>query len=180
MNKRKEVNFVLKDVIDTSKEIIDNLFSSSVKLDIDSNIDNIEVFKGKYFISLVDCFKIFFENIVNYSKDNNQIQADICINIVDYDDYIECDISNELVHTDEKNFIIIDEHIKEKVIEIQNATNSIANRKEGNTGIVKATRILKIALNNMKNDLRFQRLENQIYIKMKIYKRGLIHENINS
>jgi len=66
--KREDVNFEIKDAIDTSKEIIDNLFSSSIRLNINYKIQYNEIFQGKYFISFVDCFKIFFENIIEYER----------------------------------------------------------------------------------------------------------------
>lgn len=70
--KSRNVDFLLSDVLDTTEEIMHNLFPN-IKLSIDSTICNKELFKGEYFTSFVDCFKIFVENIIKYSMSQNVI-----------------------------------------------------------------------------------------------------------
>jgi len=175
--KRKNIDFEFKDVIDTSKKIIDNLVSSSITLNIQSEIDCSYSFEGKNFINFVDLFKIFFENIVNYIKSKNHIQADIGITLLDCDDYFIYRISNELIDPSEEELDVIDKKIEEKALDIKKPINGMANRMEDNTGILKATKIIKRAFGNMNNDLIFKRENTTITIELKIHKKGIINEN---
>ncbi|RDX33437.1 hypothetical protein DZA31_00800 [Arcobacter sp. HD9-500m-PIT-SAG02] len=177
--KSRNVHFILNDVIDTTEEIINNLFPN-VTLNIQKDVENNQVLGGQYFTSFVDCFKIFVENIIKYAMEQNTIQVDLIINIIDFDDYITCRVSNELIDTSDEALKEIDEIIEQKETEITNATNSVANRREDNTGIVKATKAIKIGLRNINNTLVFKREETKIIIEMKVHKKGLVHENIDS
>jgi hypothetical protein len=177
--KKKDVDFVIQDAIDTSKEIIENLFSSK-NLVIKTYIQNEQKFEGKYFINFVDFFKIFLENITTYVRKKNNISSDVLINVINNEDYIICQIKNTLINPTEEELNEIDTIISDKEAEIKEATNSNANRTEDNTGIIKATKIIKISLQNINNSLVFKRDDNDIIIEIKIYKKGLVNENINS
>jgi len=180
LNKQKDVNFALEDVIDTSREIITNLFSS-VALKISYESKNYDTFEGKHFTSFVDCFKIFFENIINYVRSCNDISTDVQIFVEDYPEYFTCKITNVLLKTEEADLKTFDEIIKQKEIEIDEASvNSAANRKEGNTGLMKATNIIQRTFANPNNSLLFRREELIIIIEMKIYKKGLVYETLDS
>lgn len=175
----KHVNFELSDVIDTSKEIIKNIFHS-ISINVHLSNNNYNIFEGRYFINFVDCFKIFFENILDYVQEKNEKKADIFINIINEDDYFTCTIINKLFNSNEKELSIIDGKIKKKEQEILEAMESIANRTEGNTGIIKATKILKRSLNNTNNKINFSRDGDQIIIEFTAYKKGLVYEDTNN
>jgi len=180
LTKQKDVNFILQDVVDTSREIITNLFSS-VTLQISYTSKNNDIFEGKYFTSFVDCFNIFFENIINYVRSCNHISTDVQIFVEDYNEYFTCRITNELLKTEDNDLKIFDEIIEQKEIEIGEAgVSSAANRKEGNTGLMKATNIIQRTFANPNNSLLFKREELTIIIEMKIYKKGLVYESIDS
>lgn len=175
----KHINFTLPDVIDTSKEVINNIFHS-IKLNINLENGNKDIFYGKYFINFVDCFKIFLENIANYALEKDCKIANLSINIEDNETYFICNIKNELINTDENELKMIDEKILKKEIEIKQPARSNANRTEGNTGIIKATNILKRSLVNIENKITFKRVDLNIIIEFKIYKKGIVYENIDS
>jgi len=175
----KNVNFTISDVIETNKEIINNIYNlTNVNIHLTNNNSNL--FEGKYFINFVDCFKIFFENIINYVQKKNKEEVIIFIAIEDDDDHFVCKISNELVDPSEDELFLIDQKIEEKKKEISEATKSIANRTEGNTGIIKATKILKRSLVNSTNTIEFKRDDLNIIIELKILKKGLVYENSNN
>lgn len=175
----KHVNFTLSDVIDTNKELIKNIFNS-ITLNVHLTNNNNDIFEGRYFISFVDCFKIFLENIINYIQEKNENTADVFIDVVDSDEYFTCTITNELINFTDDELEIIDKKIENKENEIKEATRSIANRREGNTGIIKATKILNRAFNNPNNTIAFKRIESSIVIEFRIYKKGLVYENSNN
>lgn len=177
--KSRNVHFILDDVVDTTEEIIYNLFPN-ISLNIKKEIKNIDILDGQYFISFVDCFKIFVENIIKYTMGQSVIRVDLVINIENFEDHIICRVSNELLDTSEEALKEIDKIITQKELEIVEATQSVANRQEDNTGIVKATKAIKIGLRNFNNTLVFKRIENEVIIKMKVYKKGLVYENLNS
>ena len=175
INNKKNIDFILKDVIDTCQEIIKNLYSF-FNLEIKFINECNDKFKGKYFINLVDCFKIFLENIVSYSKKNNVIKSDVYFKIIEKDDFILCVIKNEIIFEEDrtKTYNLIDDMIEMKNKEIQTAISSIQNRMEGNSGLVKATKIIKRSINNSNNELLFTRDDSHIIIKVKLYKQGII------
>lgn len=175
----KSVNFTLSDVIETNKEIANNIYKLT-RVNIHLNNNNSDLFEGKYFIDFVDCFKIFFENIINYSQKKNEDEANIFINIKDNEDYFVCEILNKLVNSTDEELFLLDQKIEEKKKEISEATKSIANRTEGNTGIIKATKILKRALGNNSNTIEFKRDDLNIVIEFKILKKGLVYEDSNN
>lgn len=179
--KREDVNFVFIDVINTSREIIKKLFSSTI-LNINYDIKYNDVFIGKYFISFVDCFKIFFENIANYAQNQSNIQVDITISIEDCTDYIKCTITNDVMTDDEDELVLLDATISRKNLELQESTgNTLANREEGNKGLLKVNNIIKRQLTNQKNHLTFYRENEKVFIVMTIFKKGLIDvQHINS
>ena len=175
----KSVNFTLSDVIETNKEIANNIYKLT-RVNIHLNNNNSYLFEGKYFIDFVDCFKIFFENIINYLQKKNEDEANIFINIKDNEDYFVCEILNKLVNSTDEELFLLDQKIEEKKKEISEATKSIANRTEGNTGIIKATKILKRALGNNSNTIEFKRDDFNIVIEFKILKKGLVYEDSNN
>lgn len=177
--KSRNMHFILNDVVDTTEKIIYNLFPN-IRLNITKKIENMDTIEGQYFISFVDCFKIFVENIIKYTMEQNLIQVDLTINILNFEEYIICRISNELLDTSKKALKEIDEIIIQKELDIAKATQSEANRKEDNTGIVKATKAIKIGLRNHDNTLVFKRVKEEVIIEMKVYKKGLVYENSNS
>lgn len=171
--KSRNIHFILDDVMDTTEEIINNLFPN-IKLNMSKIIESKDIIDGQYFISFVDCFKIFVENIIKYTMGQNVIQVDLVINIENFEDHIMCRVSNELIDTSEKALKEIDEIIAQKELEIAEATKSVANRQEDNTGIVKATKAIKIGLRNHNNTVAFKRVNNEAIIEMKVYKKGLL------
>ncbi len=179
---RKEIaniDFKISDVIATSEEIIKNLFSN-ITLNIILKNENDDIFSGKYFIYFVDCFKIFLENIINYVQRNNNISTDVKINIYNDNEYLICKVTNKLIDVSKEEIDRIDQEIKEVQNKIDTAIGSMDNRTEGKSGFVKATKIIKISLNDKDNVLLMKRENENIIIKCEIKKKGLIHEPIDN
>jgi len=178
--KRRNIDFEFKDVIETSKKIIDNLSSSSITLNIQSKINFDYIFNGEYFIDFVDLFKIFFENILNHVKSKHHIQADIDVAVFEDEEYFKFTISNKLIDTNKQDLDKLSSKIDKKTLEIEESFNSNATRREDNTGILKAVKIIKISLKNRDNTLQVKLLNETFVVELKIYKKGLIGEYSNN
>jgi hypothetical protein len=148
--KNKKVDFEIIDSVDTSAEIIKNIYPS-YNLKIEKLIESKSVVRGEYFTDLVDLFKIFFENIIGYCKDKSLKEIKCKVLIIEDNEFCICEIQNPLI--DNENVKIIESIIRNKLDEL-NSPSSIKNiRGEGNTGIIKADNILKNKLRSSLNSI---------------------------
>lgn len=162
---KKYMDFLIEDAVDTSSEIIRNIFPI-VKLNIQKNINSNLLLQGTYFTHFVDCFKIFFENIANYSKKNHMQEIDVFIEIKSLEDNIQCTICNSI----EENTKIEDmqEIINKQNDAISKNLNTSITRQDRNSGLIKATNIIKNVIGNHTNSIEMMMCERTVCLKFDV------------
>jgi len=160
------VDFKIEDALDTSIEIVNNL-EPTTDLVVTKTINYDNYFYGHLFSYFVDLFKILLSNIVDYSKLNNQNKAYANISIIQENNQLLCSISNTIYPG--TNLAKLDSKIAVKCKEIDEFKNTINIRNEGNTGLIKATNILKNVFHNPNNRINISRDENKVYVEFNLY-----------
>lgn len=155
-------DFVVSDAVDTSIEIIRNIFPS-IKLNIDKNVNSTSIIKGRFFSHFVDCFKIFLENSVAYSKKNNLRECNISIETSTLDNNIACKICNTLpIETD---FESLSYRIVSQNENISKNLNTSKMREDKNSGLMKANNMIKNVIGNSDNYLKINLIKDKVCVE---------------
>lgn len=169
----KSTDFKIEDVLITSQKIIKNLFPNIyININITNDAKDL-LFYGKYFIDFVDCFKIFLENILEYSQNHNQIIVDMNININQDSNFIYCNIANCLVDNSKMELNRLSKEIIEIESRINGAITNTNRNKEGKSGFIKATKIIKLSFLDRSNTLNMRLKDDKIIVEFKLNKKRI-------
>ena len=111
----------------------------------------------------MDCFKIFLENSVDYSKTNNLAECYISIEISTSDTDIVCKICNTLPA--ETDFESLSYTIVSQNENISKNLNTSRMREDKNSGLMKANNMIKNVIGNSDNYLKINLIKNKVCVE---------------
>ena len=156
------MDFIISDAVDTSIEIIRNIFPT-IKLKIEKKIDSSFIIKGALFSHFVDCFKIFLENSVDNAIKNNLKENNISIDILTVDNKIVCKICNEL--SQDTDFEALSHKIFSINENISKNLNTSKMREDKNSGLMKVNNMIKNVIGDKSNYLTIDLIEDKVCVE---------------
>ena len=148
-------DFELDKIVEVCCESLHNHYTSK-NLVLDKNICFKGLIKGQYFTHLVYLLRIFFQNILDYT---NEEDANAFIKMINIGDNLEITIENNLR---------LDENIpllKEKIKIVDDVKKSQLDKK---SGLYKALNIVKTSFEDDKNELLLNVVDNKFCIVVKL------------
>ena len=148
-------DFDLNKIVEVCYESLQNHYTSK-NLVLEKNIEYNDLFKGIYFTHLVYLLRIFFQNILDYSTEQN---VNINLSIKKLNNLLIIKIQNSLRHDED----IIE--LKEKIKIEDDIRKSQLDKR---SGLYKALNIVKTSFEDDTNELNFDVIDNKFCVTIKL------------